>query len=329
MKALVTGATGFVGAAVARALLAAQWQVRVLARKGSERRNLKGLAVEVEEGDLADLNSLERAAEGCVGLFHVAADYRLGAPDPSQLYRANVEGTRNVLNAARRARVQRVVYTSSVATLRVNSETTAATEDAPLASNEAPGAYKRSKVLAERLVVQMVAQDSLPAIIVNPSTPIGAHDVRPTPTGRVIIEAATGKMPAFVDTGLNLVNVEDVALGHLLALDHGRIGERYILGGDNITLQQMLAEIAGLTGRRPPRVKLPLWPLFPLAHAAETVAQLTGKEPFVTVAGLKMAKNRMFFSAAKAGRELGYRPTPHLAALRTALDWFSGEGYLK
>jgi dihydroflavonol-4-reductase len=153
--------------------------------------------------------------------------------------------------------------------------------------------------------------------------------VRPTPTGRVIIEAATGKMPAFVDTGLNLVDVEDVALGHLLALDHGRIGERYILGGDNITLQQMLGEIASLTGRRPPRVKLPLWPLFPLAHAAEAVAQLTGKEPFVTVDGLKMAKNRMFFSAAKARRELGYRPTPHLGALRAALDWFSGEGYLK
>jgi dihydroflavonol-4-reductase len=326
---LITGASGFVGSAVAHAARQRGFKVRVLVRPSSPRRNLAGLNAEVFEGDMRDEASVNRALVGARYLFHLAADYRLWARDPGEIERNNIEGTGAVMRAALQQRVERVVYTSSVATLRVNSETTAATEDAPLASNEAPGAYKRSKVLAERLVVQMVAQDSLPAIIVNPSTPIGAHDVRPTPTGRVIIEAATGKMPAFVDTGLNLVNVEDVALGHLLALDHGRIGERYILGGDNITLQQMLAEIASLTGRRPPRVKLPLWPLFPLAHAAETVAQLTGKEPFVTVAGLKMAKNRMFFSAAKARRELGYRPTPHLAALRTALDWFSGEGYLK
>jgi dihydroflavonol-4-reductase len=326
---LITGASGFIGSAVARAARKRGFKVRVLVRPSSPRRNLTGLNAEVFEGDMRDEASVNRALVGARYLFHLAADYRLWARDPAEIERNNLEGTGAVMRAALQQRVERVVYTSSVATLRVNSETTAATEDAPLACSEAPGAYKRSKVLAERLVGRMIAQESLPAIIVNPSTPIGAHDVRPTPTGRIIIEAATGKMPAFVDTGLNLVDVEDVALGHMLALDHGRIGERYILGGDNITLQQMLGEIAGMTGRRPPTVKLPLWPLFPLAHAAEAVAQLTGKEPFVTVVGLKMAKNRMFFSSAKATRELGYLPTPHLAALRAALDWFGGEGYLK
>jgi dihydroflavonol-4-reductase len=326
---LVTGASGFIGSAVARAASQRGFKVRVLVRPSSPRQNLAGLNAEVFEGDMRDQTSVSRALAGAQYLFHVAADYRLWARDPGEIERNNLEGTGAVMRAALQQRVARVVYTSSVATLRVKRQTTAATEDAPLAANEAIGTYKRSKVLAERLVERMVAQDSLPAIIVNPSTVIGAHDVRPTPTGRVIIEAANGKMPAFVDTGLNLVDVEDVACGHLLALEHGRIGERYILGGDNVTLEQMLGEIASLTGRRPARVKLPLWPLFPFAHAAEALAQLTGKEPFVTVDGLKMAKNRMFFSSAKARRELGYRPAPHLAALRAALDWFSDQGYMK
>ncbi len=326
---LITGASGFIGSAVARAARQRGFKVRVLVRPSSPRQNLAGLNAEVFEGDMRDQASVSRALVGAHYLFHLAADYRLWARDSGEIERNNLEGTGAVMRAALQQRVERVVYTSSVATLRVKRQITATTEDAPLASNEAIGTYKRSKVLAERLVERMVAEDSLPAIIVNPSTAIGAHDVRPTPTGRVIIEAATGKMPAFVDTGLNLVDVEDVARGHLLALDHGRIGERYILGGDNVTLEQMLGEIASLTGQRPPRVKLPLWPLFPLAHATEAVARLTGKEPFVTVDGLKMAKNRMFFSSAKARRELGYHPTSHLAALRAALDWFSDQGYLK
>ena len=228
--------------------------------------------------------------------------------------RNNLEGAGAVMRAALAKQVERVVYTSSVATLRVDSQTAAATEDEPLAAHEAIGAYKRSKVLAERLVEQMIARDGLPAVIVNPTTPIGVRDIRPTPTGRIIIEAATGRVPAFVDTGLNLVNVDDVAVGHILALEHGRIGERYILGGDNVTLQQMLVEIAGMTGRRAPKLKLPLWPLYPLARAADAVAQLTGREPFITVDGLKMSKTPMFFSSAKAERELGYRPGPHLPA---------------
>jgi dihydroflavonol-4-reductase len=329
---LVTGASGFVGSAVARAAAQQGYKVRVLVRPSSPRQNLVGLDAQVFEGDMLDQPSIERALAGARYLFHVAADYRLWARDPAEIVRNNLDGTRAVMRAALAQGVERVVYTSSVATLRVNSATTvasAADETMPLTASEAIGAYKRSKVLAERLVEEMIAQSSLPAVIVNPSTPIGAHDVRPTPTGRIIIEAATGKMPAFVDTGLNLVGVDEVAAGHLLALHHGRIGERYILGGDNVTLQQMLAEIAELSGRRAPRVKLPLWPLFPLARAAEAVAQLTGKEPFVTVDGLKMSKNRMFFTSAKAQRELGYRPSPHLGALRAALDWFGSNGYLK
>lgn len=326
---VITGASGFVGSAVARAARQRGFQVRALVRPGSPRRNLAELNAEVVEGDMRDEAAASRGLVGARYLFHVAADYRLWARDPAQIERNNLEGTGAVMRAALQQRVERLVYTSSVATLRVNAQTTAATEDEPRASNEAIGAYERSKVLAERLVERMVAEDGLPAIIVNPSTVIGAHDVRPTPTGRFIIQAAKGKMPIFVDTGLNLVDVEDVARGHLLALDQGRIGERYILGGDNVTLEQMLGEIASLTGRGPPRVKLLRWPLFPIAHALEAMAQLTGKEPFVTVDGLKMSKNRMFFSSAKAERELGYCPMPHLGALRAALDWFRGEGYLK
>ena len=326
---LITGASGFVGSAVARAARQRGFQVRALVRPGSPRRNLAGLNAEVFEGDMRDEAAASRGLVGARYLFHVAADYRLWARDPVQIERNNLEGTGAVMRAALQQRVERLVYTSSVATLRVKAQTTAATEDEPRATNEAIGAYERSKVLAERLVERMVAEDGLPAIIVNPSTVIGAHDVRPTPTGRFIIQAAKGKMPVFVDTGLNLVDVEGVARGHLLALDHGRIGERYILGGDNVTLEQMLGEIASLTGRAPPRVKLLRWPLFPIAHTLEALAQLTGKEPFVTVDGLKMSKNRMFFSTAKAERELGYCPMPHLGALRAALDWFRGEGYLK
>ena len=220
------------------------------------------------------------------------------------------------------------MYTSSVATLRVGSATVAATEDQPLQEDEAIGAYKRSKLLSERLVERMVAEDGLPAVIVNPSTPVGARDVRPTPTGRIIVEAACGRMPAFVETGLNVVDVEDVAQGHLLALARGRLGERYILGGDNLMLRELLGEIAGLAGRRAPRLRLPVAPLVPLAHAAEALARLRGREPFLTVDGLKMSRNRMFFSSDKARRELGYRPGPHMAGLQAALEWFGREAYL-
>jgi dihydroflavonol-4-reductase len=324
---LVTGAAGFVGSAVARAALRHGYALRVLVRTTSPRRNLDGLDAELVEGDMRDAAAVARALDGVRCLLHVAADYRLWAPHPEDIARNNLDGTAAVMRAALAAGVERVVYTSSVATLRVGPATLAATEAAPLAPAEAIGMYKRSKVEAERLVERMVAQ-GLPAVIVNPTTPVGARDVRPTPTGRILIEAACGRMPAYVETGLNLVDVEDVAEGHVLALQHGRIGERYILGGENLMLQQLLEEIAHITGRRAPRVRLPLAPLVPLAHAAEAVARLTGRAPFLTVDGLHMARNRMFFSSDRARRELGYRPGPHAAGVQAALDWFGREGYL-
>jgi len=327
---LVTGATGFVGSAVVRAALAAGFHVRALVRATSVRANLEGLrGIELVEGDLRDEPAIARAVAGARFVFHVAADYRLWVPDPATLRAANVGGTEHVMRAALRHKVERVVYTSSVATLRVTPETRAASEDDALDEAEAIGAYKQSKVLAERLVERLVRTDGLPAVIVNPSTPIGARDIRPTPTGRVIVQAAKGAMPAFVDTGLNLVGVDDVARGHLQALEKGRLGERYILGGDNLSLQKLLLEIAALVDGRPPLFGLPRWPLVPLAWGAETVARFTGKEPFVTRDGLKMSRNRMFFSSEKAKRELGYSAQPHALALAEALDWFRGAGYLR
>jgi dihydroflavonol-4-reductase len=325
---LVTGAAGFIGSAVARAALRRGYPVRVLVRASSPRRNLAGLDAELVEGDMRDPQAVGRALAGARCLLHVAADYRLWAREPGEIVRNNLDGTAVLMRGALAAGVERVVVTSSVATLRVGPSTVAATEDQPLAPHEAIGAYKRSKVEAERLVERMVAEQGLPAVIVNPSTPVGARDLRPTPTGRIVVEAARGRMPAFVETGLNLVDVEDVALGHLLALERGRIGERYILGGENLMLCHLLAEIARLTGRPAPRVRLPVAPLVPLAHAAEALARLSGREPFLTVDGLAMSRNRMFFSSDKARRELGYRPGPYLRGVEAALAWFASEGYL-
>ncbi|WP_454733461.1 MULTISPECIES: hopanoid-associated sugar epimerase [Cupriavidus] len=326
---LVTGASGFLGSAVARQALARGFRVRAMVRAQSPRRNLDGLPVEIVEGDMRDARAMEAALQGVRYLFHVAADYRLWAPDPEEIVRTNVAGTEAVMGAAQACRVERIVYTSSVATLRVAGATAPVNEDAPMSGHEAIGAYKRSKVLAERVVEGMVARDGLPAVIVNPSTPIGPRDVRPTPTGRIIVEAASGKIPAFVDTGLNLVHVDDVAEGHMLALERGATGERYILGGQDVTLQQMLADLAAMTGRRPPTIKLPRWPLYPLAYAAEAVARVTGKEPFLTADGLSMSKYQMFFSSDKARRVLGYQARPYQEALREALEWFRAAGYLR
>jgi dihydroflavonol-4-reductase len=328
-EVLVTGASGFLGSAVMREALARGFRVRVLVRPASPRRNLDGLPVRIVEGDMRDAATMERALQGVRYLMHVAADYRLWARDPEDIVRANLGGTQTVMRAAIACGVERVVYTSSVATLRVAGATAPVDETAPMESHEAIGAYKRSKVLAERAVEAMIALEGLPAVIVNPSTPIGPRDVRPTPTGRVIVEAATGKIPAFVDTGLNLAHVDDVAAGHFLALERGRVGERYILGGDDVSLQSMLADIAALVGRRAPTLRLPRWPLYPLAHAAEAVARVNGREPFLTVDGLAMSRYRMFFRSDKARRELGYRARPYREGLRDALDWFRLADYLR
>jgi dihydroflavonol-4-reductase len=328
MKALVTGATGFVGAAVARALLRDQWQVRVLARRGSDRRNLKGLDVEVSEGDLTDSNSLQRAAQGCDGLFHVAADYRLGARDPAQLYRTNVEGTRNVLNAAHRSGVKRIVYTSSVATIGIPADGTPGDERSANSLENMIGHYKRSKYLAEE-VVREAAQGGLSVVIVSPSTPVGPGDVKPTPTGQVVLDAAAGRMPAYVDTGLNIVHVDDVAAGHLLAYERGRAGERYILGGQDMSLREILEVIARLEGRSPPRVRLPYGVVLPLAYLAEGFARLTARSGRITLEGVRMSRKKMFFSSAKAARELGYRWRPPVQAFEDAIRWFRENGALQ
>src|SRR5882757_6232812 len=250
-RVLITGASGFVGSAVARCLIESGFSVRALVRSKSPRAHLAGLDLDFSEGELRDRKSLERALAGMRYVFHVAADYRLWARDPGEIFASNVEGTRNVMEEAMRAGVERVVYTSSVATLGLRGDGTAADESVPLSEEQGIGAYKRSKIAAERLVQAMVAERGLAAVIVNPSTPIGPRDVRPTPTGRIIVEAANGRMPAFVESGLNLVHVDDVAAGHLAAMEQGRIGERYILGGQNVPFSQMLADIAGLVGGRP------------------------------------------------------------------------------
>ncbi len=326
---LVTGATGFVGSAVLRALLARGERVRALARPSSPRQNLFGLDCEIVLGDMTDRDSMVKALDGARYLFHVAADYRLWARDPGELRRANLAGAKAVMEAALTTGVERIVYTSSVATLRAADAATVVDETAPLTEAEAIGAYKQSKVAAERLVEQMVAERGLPAVIVSPSTPIGPRDVKPTPTGRMVVEAATGKIPAFVDTGLNLVHVDDVAAGHLAALAKGKIGERYIVGGQDASLREFLAVIAGFVGRKAPTLALPRRPLYPLAYVAEAVAGVTGKEPMLTRDALKMASHHMFFSSAKAERELGYAARPYSEAVADALAWFGAAGYLR
>jgi dihydroflavonol-4-reductase len=325
---LVTGATGFVGSAVARALLAAGEPVRALVRPNSARGLPGDLPVEPAVGDLDDPASLAPAVAGCSAVFHVAADYRLWVPEPAAMYRTNVDGTRALMIAAADAGVRRIVYTSSVATLGSRPGGEPADESTPSALDHMVGHYKRSKFLAEQAAREL-AGGGLPVVIVNPSAPIGPRDIRPTPTGRMVLEAARGHFPAYVDTGLNVVHVDDAARGHLLAFERGRIGQRYVLGGENLPLGEILAMIARLVGRRAPRLRLPPGLLLPLAHLAESAARLSGgKEPLLTTDGLRMARKRMYFSSALAASELGFRNRPALDALRDALDWYRRHGYL-
>ncbi len=329
MRTLVTGATGFVGTAVARQLLAAGHTLRALAREGSDRRNLADLDIEIALGDLRDPDSLDAAVSGCEAVFHVAADYRLWIRDPASLYASNVDGTLNLMRAALRAGVSRVVYTSSVATLGLNADGTPADEDTPVSIDDMIGHYKRSKFIAEREVRRMVTEDRLPAVIVNPSTPIGPRDVKPTPTGRVVLDAAAGRIPAFVNTGLNVVHVDDVARGHLLAFERGTPGERYILGGEDLSLETILARVAAVSGRKAPKLKLPHAAVLPIAHASELFARMFGGEPLATVDGVRMARKRMFFSSRKARESLGYGFRSSTEAIRDAVEWFKSNGYLK
>lgn len=329
MTTLVTGGTGFVGSAVVRALVARGEQIRCLVRRASDRRNLDGLDVELVEGDLCDGASLEVAVSGCTALYHVAADYRIWVRHPSDMHKTNVEGTRRLMQAALRHGVGRVVYTSSVAVLGKTGNGAPADEETAACLQDMIGLYKRSKYLAEAEVRRLQREEGLPVVIVNPSTPFGPRDLRPTPTGRMVVAAAAGRMPAFVDTGLNVVHVDDVAAGHLLAFDKGELGERYVLGGENLGLAEILGRVANLRGAPAPRLRLPRRPLYPLAVAAETWARVSGgREPMLTVDGLKMAARPMYFSHAKAGQLLGYRPRPAADAIRDAVSWFDREGYL-
>lgn len=324
----ITGATGFVGASVAQILTSKGHRLRVLTRPDNDRRNLQGLSnIEIVEGDLAKPETYRDALNGCQFLFHVAADYRIWVPDPVGMYKVNVDGTRALMEAALLSGVERIVYTSSVATLGINKDGTPSNEDTPVSFDNMVGVYKRSKFLAEQEVHNLIKQHGLPCVIVNPSTPIGPRDIRPTPTGRIITEAMKGKMPAYVDTGLNVVHVDDVAQGHWLAFEKGKIGERYILGGEDLGLGEILAIISERSGRPAPKIKIPVNSLFPLAYAAELVAKYTGKEPFATVDGLKMARKKMFFSSAKAEKNLGYAHRPAKDAIFDAISWFQKNGY--
>jgi dihydroflavonol-4-reductase len=326
--ALVTGASGFVGSAVARLLVERGFRVRALVRSSSPQHHLAGLDIEFVRGDLRDPESVRQAMAGVRWVFHVAADYRLWARNPREIIDNNMLSTRIVMEEAQRAGVERIVYTSSVATLKTGPSADSSDETASMQEHQVIGTYKLSKLLAEKLVLDMAAR-GLPVTIVNPSTPIGPRDVKPTPTGRLIVEAAAGRVPVFVETGLNMVHVDDVAAGHLAALERGRIGERYILGGQNVSLSEILLTIATQTGRRPPRMKIPRGAIFPVAVVAEAVARRTGREPFVTVDGLRMSKNRMFFTAAKAEQELGFRARPYAEGIQDAIEWFRGAGHLR
>lgn len=328
MTTLVTGANGFVGAAVVRALLDAGRPVRAFVRATSDRRNLEGLDAEIAEGDIRDPESLAAAMRGCRAVLHVAADYRLWVPDPDAMNATNVQGSLNVLDAAADAKVERVVYTSSVATLGLRKDRGPADEETPVTLDDMIGAYKRSKFLAEQAVRQRAETLGLDVVTVNPSTPVGPGDIKPTPTGRIILDTALGKMPAFVDTGLNLVHVDDVARGHLLALEKGHRGERYILGGRDMSLEHILALVAQHCGRPAPKVRLPHWFVVPVAVGSELAARLTRREPRVTLDGVRMSAKHMYFSSAKAERDLGYVWRDPAEAVTDAIDWFARNGYL-
>ena len=323
---LVTGGTGFVGAHVVRALLRRGERPRCLVRATSTLRNLEGLPVEIVSGELQDPPSLARALKGVATVYHCAADYRLYAADPRAIYANNVEGTRNVLRAAAEAGVTKVVYTSSVGALGFSRDGRPADEETPSALEDMVGHYKRSKYQAERVVDEWVGQ-GLPVVVVNPSTPVGELDVRPTPTGEMIVRFLRRRMPAYVETGLNVVDVRDVAEGHVLAAEKGKVGERYILGDRNMTLREILQTLAGLTGLPAPRLKLPHW--IPLAVAAVDtgIARVTGRSPALPLEGVAMSRHRMFFDARKAVRDLGLPQTPVEEALARAVAWFRKNGY--
>jgi len=328
MLAFVTGATGFVGSHVARVLAEQGAELRLLVRCSSNPKNIEGLKAERAVGDLRDPASLEKAMSGCDTVFHVAADYRLWVRDPEQMYRSNVEGTRAVLEAARKNRVRRVVYTSSVATMGFSSDGHPASEDSPVALENMIGPYKRSKFMAEELALE-AGRGGMDVVVVNPSTPVGEQDIKPTPTGRIIVDFLKRKFPAYVDTGLNLVDVTECARGHVAALEKGRSGERYILGGENLTLKKILDKLGAITGLPSPKVRVPYVVALATGVVDEVVTgYIFGREPRATIDAVRMGRKKMFVSSEKAERELGWKVAAVDAALRRAVEWFSGNGYV-
>jgi dihydroflavonol-4-reductase len=329
MKVFITGATGFVGSHVARALAAQGADLRLLVRSTSRLDNIADLRAETVTGDLRDPESLKKAMAGCEFVFHVAADYRLWVRDPEQMYRSNVEGTRAIIRAAQESGVRRVVYTSSVATMGFTREGHIAAEDSPVSIKEMVGHYKRSKFMAEQIALE-AGNNGASVVVVNPTTPIGEHDIKPTPTGRIVVDFLNRKFPAYVDTGLNLADVKEVARGHLSAMENARPGQRYILGGENLTLKQILDKLAALTGLSAPSMKVPHVVAMGFAVFDQFVTgTLRGKEPRATIDAVKMGRKKMFASSAKAERELGYKVLPVDNALRRAVDWFQSNGYVE
>jgi dihydroflavonol-4-reductase len=328
MLAFVTGATGFLGSHVARVLAEQGAALRLLVRSTSNLRNLEGLNAETATGDLRDAASLERAMSGCEVVFHVAADYRLWVRDPGEMYRSNVEGTRAILEAARKKNVRRVVYTSSVATIGFRKDGQPADEDSPVSLADMIGHYKRSKFMAEQVAME-AGRSGMQVVTVNPTTPIGEQDVKPTPTGRIVVDFLKRKFPAYVDTGLNLVDVRECARGHVAALETGKSGERYILGGEDLTLKQILDKLGGITGLPSPKVKLPYLFAFAAGVVDEAVTgMLLRREPRATIDTVRMGKKKMFASSAKAERELGWKIVPVDGALQRAVNWFRANGYV-
>jgi dihydroflavonol-4-reductase len=328
MKAFVTGATGFLGSHVARVLGEQGADLRLLVRSTSNLRNLEGIQAETATGDLRDSSSLEKGMSGCDTVFHVAADYRLWVRDPAEMYRSNVDGTKAILDAARKHGVRRVVYTSSVATVGFTGNGHPADEDSPVSLADMIGPYKRSKFMAEQLAME-AGGSGMQVVVVNPTTPVGEQDVKPTPTGRIVVDFLKRRFPAYVETGLNLVDVRECALGHVVALEKGRPGERYILGGENLTLKQILDKLGEISGLPSPKVKLPYVFAFATGIVDEAITgRLLHREPRATVDSVRMGKKKMFASCAKAERELGWKIVPVEAALRRAVEWFQANGYV-
>ena len=327
MKVLITGATGFLGSAVLRLLIDEGYDVRVLVRKNADMRNIEEYDVKIIKGDLQNTESLKSAVYSCEQVFHVAADYRLWVPDPENMYKTNIDGTRNLILAATDAGVEKIVYTSSVATIGTNNDGTPADEMTPSSLENMVGVYKLSKFLAEQAVKDLVNEKSCPVTIVNPAAPVGPCDIKPTPTGKIILDTIRNRMPAYVKTGLNIVHVDDVAQGHLLAMEKGEIGERYILGGDNMTLESIISYICNSENIKPPKIRLPHNLILPVAWIMECISKITGNEPLATIDGVRMSKKIMYFSSKKAKTKLGYHSRPATEGLKDAIEWFNKEKY--